>query len=614
MELAIFDGERSLVDYTNQALQSGAREAEFARICLRKCLEGHEQCKAKSSTRLKPPTRLLNLQHAESNKVCLCLTSGSDAGLKYITLSHRWRPGNHQISLLQSNITQMQDGIEMNSLSQTFQDAINISRDLGIFYLWIDALCIIQDDEIDWATESADMGNVYAGAVLNLSGTAAIDCLYDQRSLRPPLSCYVRLLIDGQSLGFTVYNNYLWHNEVAEAPLSKRAWVLQERLLSPRILHFGKSQSYWECAQYSSSELFPCGNLGSMWNTAFKQNFASVLNFPDSATTEEVHKLWSEVVEMYSRCSLTVGTDKLVAISSIAARLHRKLGKRYLAGLWESFLEQDLLWQRDHREEGCRLRPRPYRAPSWSWASIDAGVIQQPNRDEEAKTLFKLLNAKVQMGHCNKFGHVSDAVLSIACSLAAGYLNYFTAELSAEDVETPHFQVLILTDQAYTYEEGHSVEEDGKMWLRIHEDPQFYHQCLEFWNKYDSDRGAGIVTSHNGLRLHRAGISVNLDIARYPKNLRHDWKWRVAETFKVEVYFLPLRLQSEMIEGLVLVPALGRKQHFQRIGIFRTEKRGLLQAGCRSLSGEVVSQGIMRRDFKTYNGGDFGRQYEIFLI
>jgi hypothetical protein len=154
----------------------------------------------------------------------------------------------------------MLNEIPMTILPQTFRDAISITRRLGVQYLWIDSLCIIQDSEEDWERESSMMGSVYQNGMCNIGATAASNGTVGCFSERDPLlaqPCRVKIEKDLKKFKLKkgTYNlvpKKLWDAGLSEAPLLRRAWVVQERVLTQRMLHFGRNQLFWECNELVS--------------------------------------------------------------------------------------------------------------------------------------------------------------------------------------------------------------------------------------------------------------------------------------------------------------------------------------------------------------------------
>lgn len=174
----------------------------------------------------------------------------------YWTLSHRWGDPKLIPQLLQTTEHQFRDGIPMNNLSPTFRDAALLVHRLGYRYIWIDSLCIFQDSLSEWQQEAKAMVDVYRHSLCNISAIAASSDpgrsrLFVKRRLQPRLLFPFKLnkklrgrreeLNDGP---WIFWNDSLWADEIESAPLSTRGWVVQERFLAPRILHFTDNQIY----------------------------------------------------------------------------------------------------------------------------------------------------------------------------------------------------------------------------------------------------------------------------------------------------------------------------------------------------------------------------------
>jgi Heterokaryon incompatibility protein (HET) len=182
----------------------------------------------------------------------LHIPSENSSKSPYTTLSHCW--GTLKIKrLTKANMISLLTSIEISELPKTFQHAIIITRRLGLRYLWIDSLCIIQDSFQDWAQESARMGEIYKNCFCNIAAAAALDgrygCFMAKNTI---LAKYCRVRISNCATGsdsaiFNLVPRMLWKLHLDNYPLGRRAWVVQEKFLAPRILHFGKNQLFWEC-------------------------------------------------------------------------------------------------------------------------------------------------------------------------------------------------------------------------------------------------------------------------------------------------------------------------------------------------------------------------------
>ncbi|KAI4186060.1 MAG: hypothetical protein L6R41_003717 [Letrouitia leprolyta] len=264
-------------------------------------------------------------------------------------------------------------------------------------YLWIDTFCIFQDkdDMSDWIREAAVMNLVYENAYCNLSATGALDStdgfffnrrLYPLQDLELKLVC-PRASRDAGPTNYAISDLHYWDNELNQLPLHYRGWVLQERLLAPRVLHFCPNQLVWECAEMDAAEAYPDGLpaiLSGMGKTKFKsldpltdgkRHRYSAMR--DSDSRFFAHELWRDIVGTYTKCALTNPSDKLVALSGIAKRMRAIIKDEYVVGMWRRYLASQLLWYvSDHLKRGFRPNNRPtnYRAPSFSWASVDGSI------------------------------------------------------------------------------------------------------------------------------------------------------------------------------------------------------------------------------------------------
>ncbi|KAI0966028.1 heterokaryon incompatibility protein-domain-containing protein [Xylaria arbuscula] len=374
-------------------------EAGFAQALhwIRECAQRHTLCNNRQSTPL--PNRVLDVGDSDCSQVRLYGTENEP--VKYMCLSHCWG-ATQVIKTTAATLQQHKDGIAWTDLSTTFQHAITFARKLGIQYIWIDSLCIIQDSEDDWRAESSRMADIYENAHITLaatkSGSGAGGCFSiaspecKAHELRcddddgTPHSIYVRRnLHDDYKIGT---NNNL---------LLRRGWVFQERLLSPRILHFSAQELYWECMEAAACE---CSYISGSKEKE-SQRLSSVSEYLlrhmlgkishaiklSSVSPQVLKDRWHEIVEEYSYLDLTFEKDKFPALSGVAKQMQRVRDARYVAGLWEDNLVEDLLWK---TWALSAERPSKWRAPTWSWASIN-GRIRYDSSSDEVKRIFALI-------------------------------------------------------------------------------------------------------------------------------------------------------------------------------------------------------------------------------
>ncbi|KLU90181.1 hypothetical protein MAPG_09145 [Magnaporthiopsis poae ATCC 64411] len=286
-----------------------------------------------------------------------------------MTLSHRWG-GLTPVRLLQENYSDFRKGIAFDELPKTFRDAVEVTRRLGVSFLWIDSLCIIQDSVEDWARESSKMHRVYRNSYLNLAAGASPNSmggLFYPRSLSG-VPCRLPVGSDAQErMAISYYESeYSTRDSLI---LFTRGWVVQERLLAPRLLIFGQDAVHWDCSELESSEIFPGSQPRiESWEQQESHRFWQGLQ---TKAEPELLRIWARLVEAYSPKKLTNPTDKFVAIAGLAEDLGRIWGgEDYFAGMWAYRLRSALLWLAD---PPSTRRTRNI-APSWSWASLEGGV------------------------------------------------------------------------------------------------------------------------------------------------------------------------------------------------------------------------------------------------
>ncbi|KAK1508887.1 hypothetical protein CABS01_08117, partial [Colletotrichum abscissum] len=301
------------------------------------------------------PSRLLLVGDEDTRFVRLISKPESKSGsVNYIALSHRW--GNDSstegkfVTTTTDNIHVIASalGIDDDYLPKTFLDAVVITRRLKVKYLWIDSLCILQDNmnhgnmdsKNDWDRESKLMEEVFGSAYITIAASCA----------------------ENRFQGFLK----------ARTPRQLRGWVLQERALSRRTLHFTSSQTYWECGEGIRCETFTK-------TTNRKAAFLGDSNFPHSVESfKQGRQLqhYHDLYERYSSLKLTYPTDKPRAIAGLEKRLTMALKSTGGYGIFLSNLHRDLLWQR--RNIGTSLRRigfQPHEEiPSWSWMAFEGEI------------------------------------------------------------------------------------------------------------------------------------------------------------------------------------------------------------------------------------------------
>ncbi|EQB51047.1 hypothetical protein CGLO_09453 [Colletotrichum gloeosporioides Cg-14] len=211
---------------------------QWIRVC-----DGEHNHQFDSHTKL--PTRILDLGTAE--KPLLCLRDGVSLGVApYIALSHCWGTGNRFITL-KSNLEEHKKHIGLELLPETFKDAVRIARALNYRFLWIDSLCIVQDDLQDWENEGASMEQVFSSANVTIAASSSASSEEGFLSVTRNQTASVTVRTPSNGTGFICKSIDNFHRDVESSVLNNRGWVFQERALSRRTIHFTSSQVYWEC-------------------------------------------------------------------------------------------------------------------------------------------------------------------------------------------------------------------------------------------------------------------------------------------------------------------------------------------------------------------------------
>ncbi|KAH7391372.1 heterokaryon incompatibility protein-domain-containing protein [Cadophora sp. MPI-SDFR-AT-0126] len=395
------------------------------------CLNKHEKCRLKVPKTI--PTRLVDVGPQECTEDPFLFITGDRSStsleqeeiwspnldvdsFRYTALSYCWGD-KENLTTTVHNLDAMKAGIAWGTIPATIQDAILVTRKLGIRYLWVDALCIVQGPGGDWKAEHPKMADVYGGAFLTISAALSPNVWNGFRqSLESPLPMdeWARNKRAGVSnLGprvACVPQEYL----LANRPLYKRGWALQERILSRRILLFCRDGVYWDCESSRDSEPFP--KLASRGGGRLKRNC--------------VDRDWQSILQHYACRSLTRASDKLPALSGVAMLYHRTTKNDYLAGLWKQSLLIGLLWRRQLNPFDPTIeavKPLDFRAPSWSWASIDANyshvTLWEDVLSEEAapNSVSTIVDAHVDLKDpVAPFGEVTGGFLILRGPLILG--------------------------------------------------------------------------------------------------------------------------------------------------------------------------------------------------
>ncbi|KAM0342610.1 hypothetical protein ACHAPU_009337 [Fusarium lateritium] len=343
------------------------------------------------------PTRVLDLASFPDPQ--LIDTGGIRS--TYCALSYCWGNKEENLTTTRENVSRHKEGISMASLPMFIQEALLAARTLGYRYIWIDALCIIQDDPDDWDKEASKMKDVYANADLTLSSLVAKGCNEHLFQSRGPMTTrpipfdiwmpkierprwdpevihqpavYPTLLINQ-----TEHEGFSGGGDVSSrAPITSRGWVLQEQMLSTRILYFGSSYILWECLCTTAFDLDPSQSItpsiGGAARAQSREKYAiqRVVSPWDDDPDEleyQPYGLWQSLLTKYTERRLTNPSDRIPAFLAISESLEKAIGEEFIGGVWKGErLLESLSWNVEQADDG---QPK---APSWSWASVKQAI------------------------------------------------------------------------------------------------------------------------------------------------------------------------------------------------------------------------------------------------
>jgi hypothetical protein len=399
-------------------------EASMAHVreWLDRCVSNHGSSCSAGSSRM--PTRVVDVSDTATYRIVE--PAFSQEG-KYCALSYQWG-GAQEFHLSEAVLPGMKDGFLAESLPTTIADAAKVVRSMGLQYLWVDALCIIQDNDADKVHEISHMENIYRQATVTI--IAASSSSAKSGFLKPAMDAelgFWQSLVplryplasslggskqqdvgedDNSSTAKVTWGEVLFMDDmevmdygVTKDPVTRRSWCLQERLVSPRVLNYGRWPT-WRCnkAFFSDGGFY----IGSDPTINKSDEFARLLvtiskrnteNQLDHFVLNKLLRAWYGVVADFTARNLSDPLDRLPAIEGIANIISGISGLQYIAGLWKNNLLHDLMWYADTRE--WLMRPSVWRAPTWSWASIDY-TISYGHIDEYAIPVAEVLQCSVE--------------------------------------------------------------------------------------------------------------------------------------------------------------------------------------------------------------------------
>ncbi|KAK1248520.1 hypothetical protein MKX08_006740 [Trichoderma sp. CBMAI-0020] len=526
---------------------------------LKKWVLGGSEEKAALKTSFRP-TRLLHVESRRESGLIRLVETHDEVPQPYLALSYCWGKNGPSLRTTRSNYSHLQKSISYSAMPKAYQDTVHVARVLGVKYIWIDALCIIQDDREDWEKESRMMAEIFQHslATLILLRTAScnegflernpsIKINYHNRQWGVRGSFFLRHIpfsyLDAESAirDYPSFSNRPVSLELRHSPWQTRGWTFQEDMFSMRKLYFGQLMMYWDSLKPVDIMRTEDTIIDDRLNRLGKSGELSIVHSSEPWRGDYDYDGWYYPMLNYCQKNLTYETDRLSAVSSYAKLVGSKSGDTYVAGLWKKDLHRGLLWKigRMQRRTFQTLmrqlsNPSEYIAPSWSWAShnsmlhfdLSDGIMQPECKVLEAKTKnYGDVYGRVRGGHI--------LIRGKACGIPGGRLQMLP-------LMSPYLNIQC-------------------EWLAI-EDGQYVAQCALDWR----------VTNGDGKQLLEAsGDSVDkmvmlLISSSYTKNAsafsKRPQEWEINEEDP----------SLEVMHGLLLYPTGKADDEYWRIGLFHS--------------------------------------------
>lgn len=387
------DEEDSAANIITARGKSGSDDPLWLKTSVHKMLgvcQTHEQFDPNRVSEL--PTRLIDVtSNPDREYVSLVETIGK-AGI-YIALSYTWGSRNNEQSLTSKTTSAWKKNMPLSTLPRTIQDAIVVARMLKVQYVWVDALCIMQDCDADKNHEIPRMLDIYGNATLVIVAACAVDAAHGFLGAKtPPVGAPstqtcgrdcdfhfrlpVRVEPGVHGIFVTHCLEHVMYDESIEA-VNARAWTLQEQVIARRCLLFNSNTVQWRCGA-GTLNLDNSIHLPRNYNHNKAGSSLEELGQPVSNDSTAALIQWLHTVEVYSHRALSMSKDRLTAVSGLARRFAPHIASEYLAGIWSLHILHQLCWAKDetsdHQKAATCIISTSYRAPSWSWASTNTGV------------------------------------------------------------------------------------------------------------------------------------------------------------------------------------------------------------------------------------------------
>ena len=394
------------------------------------CRQNHSDC-------LQPafrPQRLLYVGGCEANYLKLqpCHASFVPTMLEYAALSYMWG-GPQRFLTTKDSLEARMTRIGFEDLPGTLRDAVLVCRAIGIQWLWVDVLCIVQDDPQDKLEQVKTMGEVYRSATLTIvpafslgSDEGFLSDTFENVTL--PFQRFHKNTSNDRQGSICLIKK---QPDAPSFPIESRGWTMQERLLSTRLLFFHPGRIDWVCRQshlFAGSSSTYSVNLIDDSVTRTNRCFEKFISSDMNTDVNEQIGRWNTLSWEFSRRTLSDPLDRLPALAGIAKELRQKfpgIGD-YVAGLWTTNLAQQLLWRIDGQP---KWRLNKFIGPSWSWISIETSFTRGAFATSPA---VEILDCEIQHDvSSDRYGSLSAASLRVRGRLKTAQWNISTQRIDS---------------------------------------------------------------------------------------------------------------------------------------------------------------------------------------
>jgi hypothetical protein len=370
-------------------------------------LQTHKSCNKFVGQQPFVPPRLVELDDATKSFRVVAATQLA-LGTPYATFTHCYAPDDEGIKLLESTVERFSSQQPLSALSQSYRDACAVVVQLGLSHIWIERLCVIQDDQADQQAHQDKVlrrdilsnGFCGIGDAGSTSSSSGLFTNFDRGRLAPDVFLF-QPRADAPPSPHVLFRDITTDKLRAfrYEPITKSVKALRDRLLVPRMVYFGSQMLFWEChaAHYNEFGHIPMlqrapvifggeGELAGSGGVPVVKLWKPLLEYDMGHFEDPVDQIlnrWAEFVMQFSMLRPSA-SERLSVLEILAMEARQLLTEHgcedttYLAGIWRVSIPSALLWQ---TQEAAQEPPAALSAPSWSWASADGVVILERPQD-----------------------------------------------------------------------------------------------------------------------------------------------------------------------------------------------------------------------------------------